>query len=195
MRRAKRQAVPPAPTPPHSTARPTPTPTRAWGNNGMDASRPRRPDRARELEATHARATSDERRATRPRERRGNGTNERGEKTAMRCARAMTTTRRRTRSTRARARSIIDLGRGGALFLCHSRSIGRRRRRRRSRAGKSCTFRLDSVGIKSGPSFGRCEDDEDGGGNARGRRSESSPRARVNEAGGEDARGMTDDRS
>jgi len=27
-----------------------------------------------------------------------------------------------------------------------------------SRAGRSCTFRLDSVGIKSGPSFGRCVD-------------------------------------
>mgnify|MGYP001440250745 CR=1 FL=1 len=118
----------------------------------------------------HTRAR--QRRATRPREYRGNGTNERGEKTTMRCARAMTRRRRRRRSTRARAVNHRSRTRWARYFCVTDEGIGRRRRRRRrSRAGRSCTFRLDSVGIKSGPSFGRCEDDDDdGGGNARGGR-------------------------
>ena len=124
-----------------------------------------RDDRARELEATHARAekrraTSD---ATARRTRERNEREGRKNNHAVRARDDEEEEEEDALDARARGQSTIS-DEVARYFCVADESIGRRRRRRRrrSRAGKSCTFRLDSVGIKSGPSFGRCEDDEDG---------------------------------
>ena len=157
-----------------------------------------RDDRARELEATHARA--EKRRATsdatarRTRER-----NEREGRKNNHAVRARDDEEEEEEEALdARARSIIDLGRGGRAIFVSLMKVSvddvddDDARAQGDRAHSGWTVWESNRGqVLGGAKTTKTgEVDSRAGGGV-----ESSARARVNEGGGEDARGMMDDRS
>ena len=155
----------------------------------------RRPDRARELEATHARATATSDATARiPRER-----NEREGRKNNHAVRARDDEEEEEEEALdARARSIIDLGRGGRAIFVSLMKVSvddvddDDARAQGDRAHSGWTVWESNRGqVLGGAKTTKTgEVDSRAGGGV-----ESSARARVNEGGGEDARGMMDDRS